>query len=64
MRYQETAGNTKPSLNPLKSYGHMVGVSTDKVNTGNLPALTFGPYECDTWPITINMMGQSGLMRK
>ena len=30
----------------------MVGASTDIVNTGTLPTLTFGPYECDTWPIT------------
>ena len=35
----------------------MVGASTDIVNTGTLPALTFGPYECDTWPITNNYHG-------
>ena len=50
---KETAGNTRPtSLNPLRSHGHMVGVSTDIVNTGTLPALTFGPFECDILPIT------------
>ena len=42
----------------------MVGASTDIVNTGTLPALTFGPYECDTWPITNITMGQSGFMQK
>ena len=35
----------------------MVGASTDIVNTDTLPALAFGPYECDTWPITINYDG-------
>ena len=35
----------------------MVGASTDIVNTGTLPVLTFGPYECDTWPITNNYDG-------
>ncbi len=35
----------------------MVGASTDIVNTGTLPALIFGPYECDTWPITNNYNG-------
>ena len=30
----------------------MVGASTDIVNTGTLPAQTFGSYECDTWPIS------------
>ncbi len=30
----------------------MVGASTDIVITGTLPALKFGPYECDAWPIT------------
>ena len=42
----------------------MVGVSTDIVNTGILPAIQFGPYECDTWPITEITMGQSGFMQK
>ncbi len=42
----------------------MVGASTDIVNTGTLPALSFGPYEDDTWPIMEIMMGQSGFMRK
>ncbi len=45
MRHQETAGNTRPTLlNPLRSHGHMVGVSTDTVYTGTLPALKFGPH--------------------
>ena len=35
----------------------MVGASTDIVNTGTLPALTIGPYECDTWSITNNYDG-------
>ena len=35
----------------------MVGASTDIVNTGTLPELTFGPYECDTWLITNNYDG-------
>ena len=35
----------------------MVGASTDIVNTGTLPALTFGPYKCDTWTITNNYDG-------
>ncbi len=35
----------------------MVGASTDIVNTGTLPTLTFGPYECDTWPINNNYDG-------
>ena len=35
----------------------MVGASTDTVNTGTLPALTFSPYKCDTWPITNNYDG-------
>ncbi len=62
---QETAGNTRPTLLiPLRSNGHMVGASTEIVNTGTLPTLTFGPYECDTWPIANNTMGQSGFMRK
>ncbi len=64
----ETPGDNRQHqptlLNPLRSHGHMVGVSTDIVNTGTLPTLTFGPYGCDTWPITKNTMGQSGLTRK
>ena len=35
----------------------MVGASTDIVNTGTLPALTFSPYKCDTWTITNNYDG-------
>ncbi len=35
----------------------MVGASTDIVNTGTLPALIFGPHECDTWLITNNYNG-------
>ncbi len=42
----------------------MVGASTDIVNTGTLPTITFGPHECDTWPITEITIGQSGLMQK
>ena len=30
----------------------MVGASTDIVNTGTKPAITFRPYKCDTWTIT------------
>ena len=53
MRHRETGGKTRPTLlNYLTSHGHMIGVSTDIVNTGTLPTLTFGPYGCDTWPIT------------
>ncbi len=36
---------------------HMVGVSTSVVNTGTLPTLTFGSYECDIWRITNNYDG-------
>ena len=35
----------------------MVGASTDIVNKGTLPTLTFGSYEFDTWPITNNYNG-------
>ncbi len=42
----------------------MIGVSTDVVNTGTLPALQFGPYECDTWTIAEITMEQSGFTRK
>ena len=35
----------------------MVGASTDIVNTGILPAITFRPYKCDTWTITNNYDG-------
>ena len=40
-----------------QKYSHMVGASTDIVKTGTLPTLTFGPHECDTWPITNNYNG-------
>ena len=36
----------------------MVGVSTDIVNTGTKPAITFRPYKCDTWTITNNYDGK------
>ena len=35
----------------------MVGASTDIVNTGTLPALAFGLYECDTLRIANNYDG-------
>jgi len=35
----------------------MVGASTDIVNTGTKPAITFCPYKCDTWTITNNYDG-------
>ena len=35
----------------------MVGASTNIVKTGTLPALTFGPYECDMWLISKNYDG-------
>ena len=35
----------------------MVGASTDIVNTGTFPAITFRPYKCDTWTITNNYDG-------
>ena len=35
----------------------MVGASTDIVNTGTIPAITFRPYKCDTWTITNNYDG-------
>ena len=35
----------------------MVGANTDIVNTGTLPALTFGSHVCDTWLITNNYDG-------
>ncbi len=50
--------------NSSQKYSHMVGASTDIVNTGTLPAHTFGPHECDTWRITEITMGQSGFTRK
>ncbi len=35
----------------------MVGASTDIVNKGTFPAITFRPYKCDTWTITDNYNG-------
>ena len=43
----------------------MVGASTEIVNTGTLPALTFGPYMNVILGLSLTiMMGQSGFMRK
>ncbi len=65
MSHQETADNTRPTLiNPLRSHGHMVGESTEIVNTDTLPTLTLGSYDYDTWPITKITIGQSGFTQK
>ena len=60
--YETLGGSRQHQTNLTKSSqksSHMVGVSTDTMNTGTKPTLTFGPYGCDTWPITNNTMGQS-----
>ncbi len=43
--------------NSSQKYSHMVGASTDIVNTGTLPVLTRVPNHCNTWPITNNYDG-------
>ena len=58
MRNKETTGKNQTDItNSSQKYSHMFGASTDIVNTGTIPAITFRPYKCDTWPFTNNYDG-------